>query len=65
MADSMKGERATCACKAEGEIIAQGTLQELRVRAGMGNDEAARLEAIFLKLTTDEEMVEIVEALRR
>ncbi len=40
-------------------------MQELRVRAGMGDDEAARLEAVFLKLTTDEEMVEVVEALRR
>ncbi len=49
----------------EGEIIAEGTLQELRIRAGMGDDEAARLEEVFLKLTTDEEMVEVVEALRR
>ena len=49
----------------EGEIIAEGTLQELRIRAGMGDDEAARLEEVFLKLTTDEEMIDIVEALRR
>ncbi len=49
----------------EGEIIAEGTLRELRIRAGMGNDEAARLEEVFLKLTTDEEMIDVVEALRR
>jgi len=49
----------------DGEIIAEGTLQELRIRAGMGDDEAARLEAVFLKLTTDEEMIDVVEALRR
>ncbi len=48
----------------EGEIIAEGTLAELRTRAGMGDDAAARLEAIFLKLTTDEDMEEIVRALR-
>jgi len=48
----------------EGEIIAEGTLQELRTRAGMGDDEAARLEAVFLKLTTDEDMEEVVRALR-
>ncbi|MFC1628785.1 ABC transporter ATP-binding protein [Gemmatimonadota bacterium] len=48
----------------EGELIAEGTLQELRVRAGMGDDEAARLEAVFLKLTIDEEMIDIVDALR-
>ncbi len=49
----------------EGEIIAEGTLRELRIRAGMGNDEAARLEEVFLKLTTDEDMIDVVEALRR
>ena len=48
----------------EGEIIAAGTLGELRARAGMGGDEAARLEAVFLKLTTDEDMEEVVRALR-
>jgi len=49
----------------EGEIIAEGTLRELRIRAGMGDDEAARLEEVFLKLTTDEDMIDVVEALRR
>ncbi|MFC1559186.1 ABC transporter ATP-binding protein [Gemmatimonadota bacterium] len=48
----------------EGEIIARGTLQELKVRAGMGDDKAARLEAVFLKLTTEEEMIDVVDALR-
>ncbi len=48
----------------EGELIAEGTLQELRIRAGMGDDEAARLEAVFLKLTTDEEMIDVVDAIR-
>jgi len=49
----------------EGEIIARGTLQELKIRAGMGDDEAARLEAVFLKLTTEEEMIDVVDALRQ
>ena len=49
----------------EGEIIAEGTLAELRRRAGMGDDQGARLEAVFLKLTADEDMEEIIQALRR
>lgn len=48
----------------EGEIIAEGTLSQLRARAGMRGGDAARLEAVFLKLTTDESMREIVSALR-
>jgi ABC-2 type transport system ATP-binding protein len=48
----------------EGEIIALGTMKELRARAGMSGDEGARLEAVFLKLTADEEMEEIIRALR-
>jgi ABC-2 type transport system ATP-binding protein len=49
----------------EGELIAEGTLEELRARAGMGDDKGARLEAIFLKLTADEEIEELLEAIRR
>ena len=48
----------------EGEIIAEGTMPELRARAGMGDDEGARLEAVFLKLTAEEDMEEIIQALR-
>jgi ABC-2 type transport system ATP-binding protein len=48
----------------EGEIIAEGTLEELRTLAGMGGDVGARLEAVFLKLTTDEDMEEVIRALR-
>ena len=48
----------------DGEIIAEGTMPQLRARAGMGDDEGARLEAVFLKLTADEEMDEIIQALR-
>lgn len=48
----------------EGEIIAEGTLDELRTRAGMGGDEGARLEAVFLKLTHDDEMEAVLKALR-
>jgi len=49
----------------EGELIAEGTLEQLRARAGMGDDEGARLEAIFLKLTADEDVRELLEAMRR
>jgi len=48
----------------EGEIIAEGTLQELRALAGMGGDRGARLEAVFLKLTADEDMEELIKALK-
>jgi ABC-2 type transport system ATP-binding protein len=48
----------------DGEIIAQGTLDELRAKAGMGDEQGARLEAVFLKLTTDEDMEEVIRALR-
>ncbi len=50
----------------DGEIIAEGTMQELRARAGMGDDEGARLEAVFLKLTedADNDVEEIIQALR-
>lgn len=48
----------------DGEIIAEGTMQELRAKAGMGDDEGARLEAVFLKLTSDEDMEDINQAIR-
>ena len=49
----------------EGKIIAEGTLEQLRHRAGMGGDEGARLEAIFLKLTADEDIEQLLKAMRR
>lgn len=48
----------------DGEIIAEGTMDELRARAGMRGDEGARLEAVFLKLTADKDMEEIIQVLR-
>ena len=45
-----------------GEIIAQGTMDELRAEAA-GADEGAHLEEIFLKVTGDEAMQEVVAAL--
>jgi ABC-2 type transport system ATP-binding protein len=49
----------------EGQLIAEGTLEELRHRAGMGGDEGARLEAVFLKLTADEDIEQLLQAMRR
>ncbi len=46
----------------EGRRIAQGTLDELRAEANAG--ESAHLEDIFLKVTGDEEMAEVVASLR-
>ena len=43
-----------------GEIVATGTLEELRTLAGT----AGRLEEIFLKLTGAEDLLEVIEALR-
>jgi ABC-2 type transport system ATP-binding protein len=43
-----------------GKLIAIGTLDELRSRAG----DATRLEEVFLKLTGAEDMVDVIEALR-
>jgi ABC-2 type transport system ATP-binding protein len=43
-----------------GELVALGTLEELRVRAGT----AGRLEEIFLKLTGAEDLLDVIEALR-
>ena len=48
----------------DGEIIAEGTLPELRALAGMGGEEGARLEAVFLKLTADEDMEDLIKALK-
>ncbi len=45
----------------EGSIIAEGTVQELRAKAGMPG---STLEDIFLKLTGSEDAEKIVEALR-
>jgi len=45
----------------EGSIIAEGTVQELRARAGMPS---STLEDIFLKLTGSEDTNKIVEALK-
>jgi ABC-2 type transport system ATP-binding protein len=45
----------------EGSIIAEGTVQELRAKAGMPG---STLEDIFLKLTGGEDAEKIVEALR-
>jgi len=46
----------------EGRRIAQGTLDELRAEANAGA--TAHLEDIFLKVTGDEEMAEVVASLR-
>jgi ABC-2 type transport system ATP-binding protein len=43
-----------------GRLIAIGTLDELRSRAG----DATRLEEVFLKLTGAEDMLDVIEALR-
>ncbi len=43
-----------------GRLIAIGTLDELRSRAG----DAQRLEEVFLKLTGAEDLVDVIEALR-
>ncbi len=43
-----------------GKLIAIGTLDELRSRAG----DATRLEEVFLKLTGAEDMLDVIEALR-
>jgi ABC-2 type transport system ATP-binding protein len=43
-----------------GRLIASGTLDELRSRAG----DAQRLEEVFLKLTGAEDMLDVIEALR-
>jgi ABC-2 type transport system ATP-binding protein len=45
----------------EGSIIAEGTVQELRTKAGMPS---STLEDTFLKLTGSEDTEKIVEALR-
>jgi ABC-2 type transport system ATP-binding protein len=45
----------------EGRLIAVGTLKELREMSGTVGK---KLEAIFFKLTGEEEMEEIIEALR-
>ncbi len=45
----------------EGEIIALGTMEELRTQAGAGG---AHLEEIFLKVTGGEEMADLVQGLR-
>jgi ABC-2 type transport system ATP-binding protein len=44
----------------EGEIIAQGTMEELRAEA---DDGGAHLEEIFLKVTGGEEVADVVSAL--
>jgi len=46
----------------EGRIIARGTLDDLRSQAHAG--EAAHLEDIFLRVTGDSEMADVVESLR-
>ena len=46
----------------QGRLIAVGTVEELRHQAGSHSD--ARLEAIFLKLTGGEDVVELLTALR-
>ena len=43
-----------------GRLIAIGTLDDLRSRAG----DATRLEEVFLKLTGAEDMLDVIEALR-
>jgi ABC-2 type transport system ATP-binding protein len=48
----------------DGELIAEGTVEQLRTLAGMDDDRGARLEAIFLKLTADQDMEDILQALR-
>ncbi len=45
----------------DGAIIAQGTMDDLRTQADAGG---AHLEEIFLKVTGDEEMAEVVASLR-
>jgi ABC-type multidrug transport system ATPase subunit len=45
-----------------GRILAEGTAQELREKAGLSN---SGLEDVFLKLTGTEGVEDIVEALRR
>ena len=45
----------------EGEIIALGSMDELRTQAQAGG---AHLEEIFLKVTHGEEMADVVAALR-
>ena len=45
----------------EGEIIAQGTMDELRSQADAGG---AHLEEIFLKMTGGEAMADVIESLR-
>jgi len=45
----------------QGEIIAQGTMDELRAQAHAGG---AHLEEIFLKVTGGEDMADVIESLR-
>ncbi len=45
----------------DGEIIAQGTMEELRAQADAGG---AHLEEIFLKVTGGEEMADVIGSLR-
>jgi ABC-2 type transport system ATP-binding protein len=45
----------------EGSLVAEGTVQELRSKAGMPG---STLEDIFLKLTGSEDTEKIVEALK-
>ncbi|MCX5896184.1 MAG: ABC transporter ATP-binding protein [Proteobacteria bacterium] len=45
----------------EGKLIAVGTMKELRESSGT---EGKKLESIFFKLTGEEEMTEVIEALR-
>jgi len=45
----------------KGQVIATGTMKELKEKAG---GEVKKLDSIFFKLTGDEEMEEVVEALR-
>jgi ABC-2 type transport system ATP-binding protein len=45
----------------KGQVIAIGTMKELKEKAG---GELKKLDSIFFKLTGDEEMEEVIEALR-